>query len=222
VLGHDLRNPLGAIMMSATMMMRKEGPDWPHQRTASQILSSGVRMDRMIGDLVDFTRTRLGKGIPIIRKHGDLEAICRDAVDELAAFHPDAIVRFEATGDLSGEWDGGRLGQALSNLIGNAYEHGASGEAIDVAARGDNDGVIVTVHNIGPTIPKGADIFSPFRQGESLPAKSRATRSLGLGLYIAHAIAAAHEGSLVVDSANNHTTFTLRLPRRAVTPAASE
>jgi len=218
VLGHDLRNPLGAILMSATMMLQKEGPDWPHKRSVAQIIKSGMRIDGMIGDLVDFTRTRLGNGIPVARNDHDLEAICRHAVDEAAAFHANSVVRFEASGDLSGEWDGGRLGQALSNLIGNAFQHGASGEPVDVGARGDGDEVIVTVHNIGPTIPKGADIFSPFRQLEPTHRKSKAAQSLGLGLYIASAIAVAHEGSLAVESAANHTTFTMRLPRHPSVP----
>jgi K+-sensing histidine kinase KdpD len=80
VLGHDLRNPLGAIMMSASVMMMQEGPNWPHARTASRMLDSGRRMDALIHDLLDFTRSRLGHGIPIVRADIDLETVCRQTM----------------------------------------------------------------------------------------------------------------------------------------------
>ena len=88
VLGHDLRKPLGAIMMSATVLATQEGPEWQHSKTAARILSSGTRMERLIRDLLDFTRARLGAGIPITCTEVDLEAECRRTVDEIAAFHP--------------------------------------------------------------------------------------------------------------------------------------
>jgi len=215
VLGHDLRNPLGAIMMSATAMMTQEGPDWPHLKTVSRIVRSGTRMNEIIGDLLDFTRTRLGDGIPVVREDMDMETICRQTVDEITAFHPDCIVEFEATGQLRGQWDKGRIGQALSNLVGNAYQHGMENLPIEVIVRGEPDRVVLTVHNEGPVIPtsKLQDIFNPFLQIDAGRAKSKDPSSLGLGLYIVQAIATAHQGTIEVVSTQRGTTFTMQLPR---------
>lgn len=214
VLGHDLRNPLGAIMMSATVMMSKEGPDWLHSKTAARILSSGSRMDLLICDLLDFTRSRLGAGIPIARTEIDLEATCRQAVDEIVAFHPRCVVKLTATGPLRGQWDGARVAQALSNLLGNAYQHGSQHVPIEVVLRGEPERVVLAVHNKGPMIPKGhlQDIFNPFRQLD--PDHSKSVRgSVGLGLFIVQAIVTAHAGTIEVESTEHGTTFTMRLPR---------
>jgi signal transduction histidine kinase len=215
VLCHDLRNPLGAIMMSATVMMTTEGPDWPQHKTAARILNAGTRMDGLIGDLVDFTRNRLGSGIPIVRSEMDMETICRQTVDEITAFHPRCAVNFKASGDLHGSWDSGRIGQAVSNLCGNAFQHGSENAPIDVAVRGEADHVVVAVHNKGHRIPKSRlhDIFNPFTQLEPGSTKPEDSRSVGLGLYIVQAIVIAHEGTIDVESNERGTTFTLRLPR---------
>jgi signal transduction histidine kinase len=213
VLGHDLRNPLGAIMMSATVMMTQEGPSWPHAKTAARIVNAGTRMDGLIGDLVDFTRSRLGGGIPIARARTDLEVISRQTVDEIRAFHPRSEISFQASGDLHGNWDSGRIGQAISNLLGNAVQHGTAHALIEVTATGTADAVAVSVRNQGTRIPERdlLDIFNPFKQLET-PAKAH--HSIGLGLYVVDAIAKAHEGTVDVESDDLGTTFTLRLPRR--------
>lgn len=218
VLGHDLRNPLGAIMMSATVMMTKEGPDWQHSSTASRILNSGTRMSLLIGDLLDFTRTRLGAGIPIARTEVDLETTCRETVNEIAAFHPNRTVSFKATGSVRGFWDGARIAQALSNLLGNAVQHGSQAP-IEVELRGEPDQVVVSVHNKGEPIPKRhlQDIFDPFRQVATDDSKASRS-SVGLGLYIVQAIVSAHGGTIHVESTDNGTTFTMQLPRRATKP----
>jgi signal transduction histidine kinase len=223
VLGHDLRNPLGAIMTSATLMLTQEGPDWPHSKTVSRIVRSGTRMNEIIGDLLDLTRTRLGAGIPVVREDMDMETICRQAVDEISVFHPGCIVQFEATGPLRGQWDKGRIGQALSNLVGNAYQHGAENVPIEVTVRGEPDRVVLAVHNKGPMIPKSKlqDIFNPFRQLDADRKQSKDPSSLGLGLYIVRAIVTAHQGTIDVESTEGGTTFTMRLPRSVSSAAAS-
>ena len=217
VLGHDLRNPLGAIMMSASMMMMQEGPDSPHARTVSRMLNSGRRMDGMIRDLLDFTRSRLGHGIPIVRADMDLETVCRQTVDEIIAFHPRRVVHFKASGNLQGQWDGRRIAQALSNLIGNAHQHGSDESAIEVAVQGDAERVEMSIHNKGPTIPKTElrEIFNPFRQLDATGPKAKDLRSAGLGLYIVQAIVLAHHGTIDVKSKRSGTTFRVRLPRAA-------
>ena len=215
VLGHDLRNPLGAITMTATMMIRKEGADWPHLKSATRILNSGTRMDAMIGYLLDFTRTRLGGGIPIVVAKMDMEEVCRQVVDEITAFHPSCIVNFKASGRLEGEWDSSRIAQALSNLVGNAYQHGSADAPIDVTVHGEAHQVVWTVHNKGAVIPKGQlkEMFNPFRQLEPGHSQAREARSLGLGLYIVQGIVTAHQGTIDVASTKSGTTFTVRLPR---------
>ncbi len=215
VLGHDLRTPLGAIMMSATVLLTQEGADWPHAKTVSRILNAGTRMDGMIGDLVDLTRERLGSGIPIARTQVELEVICQQTVDELAAFYPHCQFDFEATGDLRGSWDGGRIAQALSNLCGNAIQHGTKHEPIAVRLRGEADEVALSVRNRGREIPKDQleEIFSPFARLDPARAAPRDDRSIGLGLYIVRAIVSAHQGTIEVTSSADGTTFTIHLPR---------
>ena len=215
VLGHDLRTPLGAIMMSASVMMMQEGPDWPHARTASRMLNSGRRMDGMVRDLLDFTRSRLGRGIPIARTNIDLETVCRQTIDEITAFYPNRLMHFEVTGRVEGQWDGGRIAQALSNLIGNAHQHGADDAPVEVSIQGDEERVEISIHNRGPVIPKAAlrEIFNPFRQLATTGPKAKDLRSAGLGLYIAQAIVVAHHGTIDVESKPSGTTFRVRLPR---------
>ena len=213
VLGHDLRNPLGAIMMSASLLMTKEGPGWQHAKTAARIVTSGTRMEELIGDLLDFTRARMGAGIPITRRETDLEDECRRTVDEIAAFHPDCVMSFHATGEVCGLWDGARIAQALSNLLGNAVQHGTRRRPITVTLRGEPERVVLSVHNEGRPIPNRhlQDIFDPFRQLNPGHANS----NVGLGLYIVQAIVVAHSGTVDVESSEAGTTFTIRLPRVA-------
>lgn len=223
VLGHDLRNPLGAIMMSATVMMTQEGPDWPHLKTASRILNAGTRMEGLISDLVDFTRARLGAGIPVARAEMDMETICRQTVDEVMAFHPRCEVHFKASGELHGKWDAGRIGQLLSNLVGNAFQHGSADVPIEVTLRGQVESVVLTVHNKGQRIPKSHlhAIFDPFKQLPADGARKKDERSVGLGLYIVQAIVTAHHGTIDVESAEQGTTFKVHLPR-TVTKSSPE
>jgi signal transduction histidine kinase len=217
VLGHDLKNPLGAIMMSATLMMTKEGPGWQHSTTAARIVSSGTRMDLLIGDLLDFTRSRLGAGIPITRAEVDLEVTCRETVEEIAAFHPNRTVDFKATGPLHGQWDAARIAQALSNLLGNAVQHGSQDRPIEVELRGEPHQVVLSVHNKGRAIPERnlQHIFDPFRQLATDDSKA-VRSSVGLGLYIVEAIVTAHGGTIGVESTESGTTFTMRMPRLAM------
>ena len=220
VVGHDLRNPLGAIMMSATGMMVEEGAAWPHARKATRILACCTRMEGIISDLMDVTLVRLGGGIPIVQAQMDLGETCRHAADEIAAFHPGCVVTFAAKGELTGEWDSGRIGQLTSNLVGNAFQHGEAGEPIEVTVHGEAQQVELTVRNKGPVIPKSAlqDIFSPFRQLEPVLPTRKPRGSVGLGLFIAKAIVTSHGGTLEVASTKRGTAFTARLPRH-VKPA---
>ena len=216
ILGHDLRTPLGAVLMSATGLLLTKGLSPPQEAAVSRILSSGTRIRGMVNDLLDFTRTRLGVGIPLDRTETDLGEVGRQVVGEVAAFHPDRDVRFEGGGDLRGSWDAARLGQALSNLVGNAVQHGSAEAPVTVTARGAADEVAVAVHNRGPVIAPAHRhlIFSPLRRLDPAARGMHDSGSMGLGLYIAHEIVKGHGGRIDVESSEGGgTTFTIRLPR---------
>lgn len=223
VLGHDLRNPLGAIKMSAGFLARSEGLDERHGKAAWRIVSAAERMERMVSDLLDLTRTRLGQGIPISKGRVDLAAVCRRAVDELHAFHPERTLLLECEGDLSGEWDQDRLAQIVSNLVGNALQHGNATGAVTVRAASEGEGVVLAVHNLGPAIPATSlkTIFDPMVRSSTGRDYAGQARSLGLGLFIVRELVDAHAGTVsVVSTETTGTTFTVRLPRRnPATPA---
>jgi signal transduction histidine kinase len=215
ILGHDLRNPLGAIFTSAMFLSDTGEMD----RTLTlQIAERAKRATHMVGDLLDFTRSRLGGGIPIHPAEVDLREIVVDVVDEVLAAHPEGRVQL-ANGEGSiGRWDAARISQALSNLVGNAVEHGAPGTTVTVELDGGEEEVSLMIHNHGDTIPaeKLDGIFNPLKLSTGLqnPSASRPTGNLGLGLYIAERIVQAHGGRIGVESSDARgTTFTVHLPR---------
>lgn len=170
-------------------------------------------MGRMIEDVLDFTRERLGGAIPLKRERMDLEQLCREAILEAKAAHDNVVLNFEFTGELTGEWDRDRLAQVLSNLLGNAIQHG-DGEAVSLVARGQSEEVVVEVHNGGVPIPLEAleRIFEPLVHRPLEGANAR--NNVGLGLFIARAIVTGHGGQIdVASSGDLGTTFTARLPR---------
>jgi len=219
MLGHDLRTPLGAIIGSAHIMVNtKDLPDVALKR-AFLILNSSQRMNALVADLLDFTRSRLGRGIPIVRADMDIVEVCRQTVEEMAALHPQRVVNFDATGELQGQWDRARIAQAFSNVISNAVQHGSDKTPINVVIHGDGDKVALAVQNRGPVIPANEldRIFDPMHRIEGdKPVAPR--QNLGLGLYITGRIVAAHGGTVGVESSEHKgTTFTIRLPTRART-----
>ncbi|HSU13590.1 ATP-binding protein [Longimicrobium sp.] len=219
ILGHDLRTPLGAVMTSARFMLETQGLKEPSLTLTSRIASSSTRMVHMVGDLLDFTRSRLGGGIPVVRAEMNMAKVVHDVVDEIAAAHPDRILQVDTRGAPWGAWDCPRITQALTNLVGNALEHGAPGSAVRVEVQGDDDEVTITIHNRGPAIPAHRlnGIFNPMKPREAVggAAASGPSGNLGLGLYIAERIVNAHKGRIEVESSDERgTTFTVHLPRR--------
>jgi signal transduction histidine kinase len=215
ILGHDLRNPLGAIIASATFMSETGEMD---RELTLQITASATRATQLVGDLLDFTRSRLGGGIPIHRTEGDLRRIVCRVVGEIMAVHPDGNVHVENGEDQIGHWDGGRIFQAFANLVGNAVGHGEPGGPVRVEFDGGEEEVAVIIHNRGT--PISADrldgIFSPMKPSTApqQPWAHVPTGNLGLGLYIAERIVHAHGGRIDVASAEaDGTTFTVHLPR---------
>ena len=210
VLSHDLRTPLGAIMTGAAMLSAPEDNPERRARVTSRILRSAERMQRMIADLLDFTRTRLGGAIPLRRQPANLRQICTEVIAELREAHRAADVRLEAAGNLTGEWDPDRLAQVVSNLVANAIQHG-DGTRIAVTAHDEGAAVTLAVRNGGAPIPADAlsGVFEPLTR-----AGLDTNHSIGLGLFIARAIVAGHGGHITVASSQQTgTIFTVRLPK---------
>ena len=223
VLGHDLRTPLGAVLNSTEYLLRSEGLSGAQTKAVSAIWRSGTRLRDTVSDLVDVARTRLGQSLPIAPRQTDLTAICQDVVDEAEASHPERVLRFGASGDLSGNWDATRIAQMLSNLVENGIRHGAADKSVTVSANGAADHVTLSVHNEGTPIPQAAHrrIFEPLTREEHNPANDKKAGGLGLGLHIARAIAHAHSGTIEVTSTPEQgTTFCVTLPRDATGSSA--
>jgi len=214
ILGHDLRTPLNAVGMSSQFMLDTNELKEPHLTLTGRIVSSAARMNRMIGDLLDFTRSRLGGGIPVERKPMSMESTVHEVVDELAAVYPDRVIEVQVSGPERGEWDCARISQALTNLVGNAIEHGAPGSVVHIAVGGDERELTVAVQNAGLPIPVDQlnGIFNPMKRREMTGGGP--SGNLGLGLFIAERIVSAHNGRISVESTpESGTTFTMHLPR---------
>jgi signal transduction histidine kinase len=217
ILGHDLRNPLAAIITSARLAMTRD-PSERLRRPLARILSSGDRMTRMIDQLLDFTRVRLGGGIPLAPVEIDLAALVRQVMDELDESNPECTLRLSCGGDTFGRWDPDRLSQVFSNLVANAVRHGEPEHGVEVAVDGRAEkNVRVTVHNRG-TIParRLPKLFEPLAGASRRPEKSQ---GLGLGLFITRELVRVHGGSIDVRSDEPEgTTFTVTLPREPIDP----
>lgn len=212
VLSHDLRSPLNAVLTSAVLIQRRS-TEQPVKDTAGRILSSGKRMSRMIEDMLDMARARLAGGIPLKREPADLGALVERVVGEIQAAYPERRIEVRQTGDLSGNWDGERLAQVVSNLLGNALQHGDESGVVEVKVDGTRyDAVVIKVENSG-TIPPDLlpQLFDPFRGAQRQTGR---TEGLGLGLYIVQQIVVAHGGSVDVQSGDeNRTVFAVSIPR---------
>jgi signal transduction histidine kinase len=212
VLGHDLRNPLSSISMGADMLGRSELAP-PEQKIVRRIRESTRRIARLLEDVMDFARGRLGGGIPVdAREVSNLGSVLEHVVEELRTAHPGRTIHFTEDGAGTLRCDPGRVSQLVSNLIANALEHGDPTQPLVVSVRGDSAQVGLRIANKGKPIP--ADLlpllFQPFvrRTTDHLP------KGLGLGLFIVDQIAKSHGGSVKVQSTAQETVFTCILPRR--------
>jgi signal transduction histidine kinase len=217
ILGHDLRTPLSSALMAATFMAETHELTEPYLSLTTRIVNSLRRMNHMVGDLLDFTRSRLGGGIPITPADMSLEKTVHAVVDEIATLYPNRTIRIDARGGQRGAWDCARISQLLTNLIGNALDHGSGGAEVTVVVGGNDDEATIAVHNDGLPIPAARldGIFNPMKGPDATGnAAGGATGSLGLGLYIAERIVFAHHGKIDVESSEaSGTTFTVHLPR---------
>ncbi len=220
ILGHDLRNPLSTTIMSSMILMRYEGVSDKVTSTAARIYNSSQRMNRLITDLMDYTRSQLGRKLPITPAPANLAKICADIIEEQQIANPNRNIMVEMHGAFDGHWDQERIAQVFSNLLGNAVQHGDSTSPIEVALNDAQDLVSITITNQGKPIPASIinHIFEPMvRHEENENADYSKKTSLGLGLYIAREIVLAHQGTLDVTSTEEAgTTFTITLPRESL------
>lgn len=214
VMGHDLRNPLVAITMLAELLLQAERPT-DVAGVAAKIAASATAMRQMIGDILDFTRSRLGGEMAIFPARMDLASLGGEVLDEMRAAHPTRAFRFECHGDLSGTWDAARLRQVLTNLLVNAVQHGSVASPVGLMLSGDESEVRMDVRNEGPPLPECLRevIFEPLIHK---PAQwhSGPRDSIGLGLFIVREIALRHGGSAEARSFDRETVFTVHLPRK--------
>ena len=215
MIGHDLRNPLQTIQMTAMHLAALNAGD-EVSAAASRLMKSGARMKALLNDLIDFNRTRLGLGVPIEPTNVDVAALFADELVLLRAAYPLRRLELEVAGDTRGFWDGPRLSQLLNNLVVNAIKYGATDAPVRVRVTGTESELCFEVSNAGPAIDRSTldQMFDPLRRGEEHQNRHEGDGSLGLGLYIAREIAKAHGGQIDARSANTETVFGVRLPRR--------
>ena len=228
ILGHDVRSPLGAISVGAQMLMGNSNLPPNAVKTASLIVDSSHRVAELVSDLLDFSTSHLGDGIPVTTSAMDFSAVCRTIVEEMRLTHPKQIIQLEITGDMEVVWDRMRISQAFGNLITNALDHGSTAEPIVVNVSAQNDDQIMwTVHNGGEVISSAhlRTIFDPAKRFALRPASERKLSdkvNLGLGLYITREIIDAHGGCIEVTSTQEGgTDFTILLPRTGASQNAS-
>ncbi|MFY0566572.1 PAS domain-containing protein [Archangium lansingense] len=214
IVSHDLRTPLNAISLSATSLLKRGDVDERTAQAAGRIRAASDRASRMIRDLLDFNQARM-RGIPVHHEPLDFHEHVLRVVKEVRSAHPDRYIAFHSSGEGRGEWDGDRLAQVVTNLVGNALQHSPAGTPVRVSTRSEGSSLLLEVHNenAGRAIPPElmANLFEPYRRGPGAGARQG---SLGLGLFITRQIVLAHDGGIEVRSTlEEGTTFTVRLPR---------
>lgn len=223
VLGHDLRGPLTAILLTSNLMSQMTA-DTPLSRLVRRLVMSGERMSTLLDDLLDFSRSSLGVGLRITRRNSDLAQELQDEIDMLRMAWPDARIDFSSSGEIHGAYDASRVREAMANLVNNAVKYGEQGGDVSVHLASDEDGIVLTVENTGAAISDDtlARMFDPLQRGAAATTRDDGT-SLGLGLFVVREIARAHQGDVTVTSTGNRTAFTMQLPAHAPAeqPAAS-
>lgn len=222
ILGHDVRSPLGAVSMGAQVLLHDQTLPAKVLKVGLRIFNSATRVDEIVRDLLDFSTSHLGDGIPIDPYTVDLADICMNVVEEAKTFHPDRKIELVREGNLIGTWDGPRLAQAFANLISNAIQHGKPEGSICVSLRDQGTGIVFEVQNEADPIPpaKLRILFDPVKSFAIRPPGERSmtrVQNLGLGLYVVKEIVKAHRGNIsVASSEETGVTFSVTLPR--ITP----
>jgi signal transduction histidine kinase len=215
---HDLHNPITGILGYAQLLQRERVSPTMQAHAASAIERSALAMSRLVQDLVDAGRAGSG-GFPLHPAPTDLAALVREVAESLGQRSSEHRILVTAPDQLVGYWDPDRLGQVITNQIGNAIKYSPDGGDVDVQVRQDGDAAIITVadHGIGIDADEIHRLFRPF----SRLSNGARLSGTGLGLFISHGIVEAHGGRVSVEShgPGTGTTFTTVLPLRG--PAES-
>ncbi len=218
ILGHDLRNPLNTIVMAATLQQGGSLDADKNARMAEKIVRTSRRMQYLIEDLLDASQTAQGNQILIQKKDADLRDICEPIVEEFKIAHPNRKIDFFAQETCYGEWDEGRFGQILSNLLSNALSYGSPHFPVKINLIGESDRVVLQVNNQGGIMSEEIreNLFTAFWRGAKKVGNNANSSGLGLGLYIVKQIVEAHGGTISVESNREYgTTFTVIFPRES-------
>ncbi len=209
-LGHEIRNPLAAIILSLSLFEGVALAD-EQRRALDRIGNCARSLRRLTADILDIARSRSGVPLPVERRPVDLGAICREIIDELR--YQDRAIELAVAADPLGVWDGERIAQVVMNLLLNAIQYSRSTTAIRVEVAGDEREVSLAVVSRGETLSPEmvARIFDPL-------GRTARRDGMGLGLFIVRVIVQAHDGHVGVQSADGETRFWVRLPRAASQP----
>ncbi|HEX2122706.1 MAG TPA: ATP-binding protein [Thermoanaerobaculia bacterium] len=219
IVSHDLRNPLNAITLGASLLLTSKTLSADDREQVETMQVSAQRMSRLIADLLDVTRLEGGKRLPIDPAPVAVPELLTEAEELFRAQAGVASVRmkYELDERVPPVYaDRHRVMQVLSNLIGNSLKFVPPGGRIGVTAEAKENEVLFTVSDTGPGIPKEhlAHIFTPYWQ-----AKRAERLGAGLGLPIARGIVEAHGGRIWADSdIGQGTRFYFTLPPASGAP----
>lgn len=224
ILGHDVRNPLGAISMGTQLILQDTTLPPRHLKVAAQVLRSTQRVTDIVADLLDYSTSHLGGGIPVSPAAYDLSLETRSVVQEMQLFHPERAFKVSIQEGIRVVWDRARISQALSNLLANAVQHGSASSPVWLSISVKNSDVLMVIQNEGAIIST-SKLRAMFNPGKSFAIKSNSERSashtenLGLGLYITNEIVLAHDGKIWVTSTEREgTTLTVQIPLEGKKP----
>jgi signal transduction histidine kinase len=210
VLGHDLRGPLSAILMTSELISR-QASNPVISASVGRLIRSGRRMSSLLDSLLEYNKENLGSGMLVTKKLVNLGEECSEEVEILGASFPNAVLRLSCESDLQGMYDASRIREVVANLVSNAVAYG-DGRLIDITLARVADTVQLTVFNHGLEIPAAEipDLFKPLRRGAAV--RDHGLTSVGLGLFIVEQIVRAHGGSVECVSAGGTTEFCATLP----------
>jgi len=220
MVGHDLRNPLATVKLAATQLARSTDTSDRRQSSISRIISSADRMEKMIRDLLDFSRIELRIALPLDIRPSDIDATCTRVIEAFHAAHPSREIRYQPGERSEVSWDPDRIEQVLENLMSNAFKYSPQETPVILSWRRETGHVVIEMNSRGVPIPEELlpYIFEPFQRGSDQDA-GRAKNSLGLGLYIVRHIVAQHGGRVDARSSESEgTTFVVRIPE-SIAPA---
>jgi signal transduction histidine kinase len=212
VVSHDLRNPLGAIDLSAAMLLQRVDGDARAKKQVETIRRSSERMEHMISELLDMASIQAGR-LALDRKPEDARALLEEVLDIHSPLAAEREIQIECRCDLTGvvlDCDRDRVSQVFGNLIGNALKFCRPGDTITIDATIAGSWVRFSIRDTGPGIAEHdlPHLFEPY-----FSAHRHAKQGTGLGLYICKGIIEAHGGQIGVESTYHHgAVFVFTLP----------